>query len=345
MNKGFWQNLKKPIIGLAPMDGVTDAAFRHIAALHGKPSLVITEFTSVEGIRAGAERLLDDFKYSVVERPVVAQLFGADPAAFYLSAAVATALGFDGIDINMGCPAKNVTHHGAGAALILDPERAKEIVRQTRKGTQDFAAGKKLEEFLVPENIIAAIREIQFKMATDTWVELPVSVKTRLGYATSTIEEWVKHLLEVEPVNITVHGRTLKQLYAGQADWEAIARAADIIHTTNTSVLGNGDIQSMADAHEHIERYRTDGVLIGRAAFGNPWLFDDHEASFDERIRCALEHARYYHSLFGDRAFLRMRKHLLDYVKGSEGAKDIRVQLMKVVTLEDVEKILAPLMV
>lgn len=344
MNKGFWQNLPKPIIGLAPMDGVTDAAFRYMTALYGRPSLVITEFTSVEGIRAGAERLLDDFRYHPIERPVVAQLFGADPAAFYMGAAVVTALGFDGIDINMGCPAKNVTGHGAGAALILDPERAKEIVRQTKQGTLDFAKGKSLSEFGVPENIITAVTVVRERLNLVSSMALPVSVKTRLGYATSTIEDWVQHLLEVTPVNITIHGRTLKQLYTGQADWEAIGRAVKIIHTTETTVLGNGDVVSITDAHTRCLQYGTDGALIGRAAFGNPWLFTDKEATFQERIQCALEHARYYYTLFGDRAFLRMRKHLLDYVKGSEGAKEVRVQLMRVTTLVDVEEVLVPLL-
>ncbi len=326
------------------MDGVTDAAFRYITAKYGKPALTITEFTSVEGIRAGAERLLDDFAYSELERPVVAQLFGADPAAFRLAAAVVSALGFDGIDINMGCPAKNVTGHGAGAALIRDPERAKQIVRATREGTQAWAAGSSLQELGVPEQIVQHVEQRRAEHGLDkNRRELPVSVKTRLGYDSIVIEDWVQHLLETEPVAISLHGRTLKQLYTGFADWEAIGRAATIIKATPTLVLGNGDVTSLTDARARATTYGVDGVLIGRAAFGNPWLFQEQEATFEQRLAVALEHARYLDTIFQGRGFIRMRKHLLDYIKGEEGARELRQELMRAHTLPEVEGILVPL--
>lgn len=338
VERGFWSQLDYPLIGLAPMDGVTDAAFRYIAAKYGKPDLIITEFTSVEGIRAGAERLLDDFAFDPIERPIVAQLFGADPAAFYVAAVLVSALGFDGIDINMGCPAKNVTGHGAGAALIRDPERAKEIVRQTRAGNEAWAKGISLEEAGVPANIIAKISVIGERKV------LPVSVKTRIGYDSIVANDWVQHLLEVEPVNISLHGRTLKQLYTGLANWEVIKEAGEIIHQTNTTILGNGDVKDMQDARTKITEYGVDGVLIGRATFGNPWLFQEHVPTWKERLSIALEHARYLHQLFPGPAFIRVRKHLLDYVKGNEGARDTRVALMRVTTLAEVEAILEPLL-
>jgi tRNA-dihydrouridine synthase B len=339
MLTGFWKDLKLPIIGLAPMDGVTDGAFRHIAAKYGRPDILFTEFTSVEGIRAGAERLMDDFYFSEIERPVVAQLFGADPTAFFLGAVVASALGFDGIDINMGCPAKNITQKGAGASLILDPERAKQIVLQTKAGAKAWAEGIHPAAAGVPENIIALLDKHQpFNRR-----ELPISVKTRLGFDSITITDWVKHLLEVEPVAITIHGRTLKQLYTGEANWEAICQGSAVIHTTNTLALGNGDLMSYEDAKSHIQQYGVDGALVGRAAFGNPWLFQNREAGFEERMQVALEHARYLHSIFPGKGFVRIRKHLMDYCKGVEGAKELRMQLMKVSSLEEVEAILAPL--
>ena len=342
MIQGFWQSLPRPVIGLAPMDGVTDAAFRYIIAKYGKPSLVITEFTSAEGIMAGAERLLDDFYYSPLERPVVAQLFGANPQAFYGAALVAAALGFDGVDINMGCPAKNVTQKGAGAALILDPERAKEIIRQARAGVEAWAAGKTLEEAGLPSAIIAKIRERQGLLGiTDADRRpLPVSVKTRLGYDKPIIVEWVKHLLEVKPAAITIHGRTLRQLYTGEANWEAIAEAAPLIRESGALVLGNGDVQDLADAHLKIKTYGVDGVLIGRSSFGNPWVFQGDTGSFSERMRIALEHARYLDSVFPGKGFIRIRKHLLDYCKGVPSAKLMRTQLMRVSCLAEVEEIL-----
>jgi len=344
MTAGFWQNLEKPIIGLAPMDGVTDAAFRYIMAKHGKPDVIITEFTAAEGIRAGAERLLDDFLYDPLERPVVAQLFGSDPEAFFIAAVVAAALGFDGIDINMGCPAKNITERGAGAGLIADPPRAKQIIQRVRDGIQAWVEHGQLVELGVPENIAAKVweRRSGYGLNREDRRDLPVTVKTRIGISTTTVTDWVQHLLEKEPVAITIHGRTLKQLYTGLADWEAIGAAAAIIKQTPTLVLGNGDIQSKADARARCTQYNLDGALVGRACFGNPWLFQEREATWEERLRTALEHARYLHTALEGRGFLRIRKHLLDYTKAFPSAKELRLELMRVTTLEDVERILGP---
>jgi tRNA-dihydrouridine synthase len=328
------------------MDGVTDVAFRHIAAKYGKPAFTVTEFTSVEGIRAGATRLLDDFLYSPLEETVVAQLFGADPAAFFIGAVTASALGFDGIDINMGCPAKNVTSHGAGAALILDPERAREIVRQTRAGTEAWANGISLEEAGVPKNLALVIEERRNSMPQSRLErrELPVSLKTRIGYSAVIIEEWVKELVEVQPVAIALHGRTLKQLYTGFADWDAISKGASIIKESGIIAIGNGDVSSVDDARNKMEAYGLDGVLVGRAAQGNPWIFNSYEATLVEKLEIALEHSRYFSSHFPPQAFVRMRKHLLDYIKGFDGAKDIRVSLMRAGSLEDVESVILPLL-
>jgi tRNA-dihydrouridine synthase B len=341
MERGFWGQLPRPIIGLSPMDGVTDAAYRYIMAKHGHPAVMMTEFTAAEGIRAGAERLLQDFLYDDIERPVAAQIFGSDPAAFTIAGAVAAALGFDGVDINMGCPAKNIAEKGAGASLILDPPRAKAIIQATRHGISEWANGTPLHALGVPQNIITAVEARQEVLGQPERRNLPVSVKTRIGYADVTVEEWVQHLLEESPVAISVHGRTLKQLYTGFADWEAIGRAAALIHTTDTLVLGNGDVQSLEDAYTKIAQYGVDGVLIGRASYGNPWVFTGHQATWEEKKPVLLEHARKLHEIVGDGpGFLRIRKHLLDYSKGFEGAKDMRIALMKVQTLTDVEKIL-----
>lgn len=341
MFTGFWSTIQYPIVGLAPMDGVTDAAFRAIAATHGKPDLIITEFTSAEGIRAGAVRLLDDFLYSEQERPIVAQLFGSDPDAFFIGAAVASCLGFDGIDINMGCPSKSVTGHGAGAALIRDPERAKAIVAAAKAGTKAWNESRDINGFNVPPHLKEEVvrRRATHVIATDT-EELPVSVKTRVGYDQITIGEWMCHLLETEPVAVTVHGRTLKQLYTGESNWEAIREAVNIAAGTPTKVLGNGDAQSKAQALKRCAEYGVDGVLIGRAAFGNPWLFAEREGTLEMRLSVALEHARIFSSIFPEPAFVRMRKHLLDYLKGFEGAKELRIRLMRVSGLEETEKIL-----
>lgn len=340
--RGFWANLPRPITGLSPMDGVTDAAFRYMVAKVGKPQVMMTEFTAAEGIRAGAERLLIDFLYEPLERPIAAQLFGSDPEAFVIAAAVAAALGFDGIDINMGCPAKNIAERGAGAALILDPDRARALIRATREGVRRWAEGEALEQLGVPENICQAVagRRAELGLTDADRRDLPVSVKTRIGYAQVTVEEWIRHILEEQPVAISIHGRTLKQLYTGQADWEAIGRAAAIIRPAGTLVLGNGDIQDLADGYRRVEHYGLDGFLVGRATFGNPWFFTGHTATLEERLTAALEHSRHLDRVMEGRAFIRMRKHLLDYTRGFEGARELRQQLMRVTTLAQVEEIL-----
>lgn len=343
MEKGFWAQLKKPIIGLAPMDGVTDAPFRAITAKYGKPDLLITEFTSVEGICHGNTKGLIAFAYDEAERPIAAQIFGSNPESFYKVAFVVCELGFDGIDINMGCPAKNVASKGSGAALIQTPQLAQEIVRQTRRGTQDWANGKTMEDCGLPQSIIDQVYHMRPDRPTRR--ELPVSVKTRIGYDSDVAGEWVKHLLEEEPVNISIHGRTLKQMYTGEANWKAIARAAEVIHQTDTTVIGNGDIQSVEDGLQRVKMYGVDGFMIGRASFGNPWVFDpDHsDPTVQERLKAAIEHSELYEKIFSDRYFIPMRKHLAWYCKGFHNASEVRQQLMKVTNAREVKQLIMDL--
>lgn len=365
MFRGFWQNLNWPIVGLSPMDGVTDAPFRIIMARYGKPDLMMTEFTSVEGICHGAVKALQAFIYSLEERPVVAQLFGTDPECFYKAAFVVAELGFDGIDINMGCPAKNVASKGAGAGLILNPKLAQNIIKSTMQAMIDWELGRSIEEVGLPENIVTFVRNRQKSHAVsinpnnlkqskaETFItpnigkkRLPVSVKTRIGYDSVTIEEWVKYLLEVQPVNISIHGRTLKQMYSGKADWEAIARAAEIIHQTSTTVLGNGDVATREEAMHNVGEYGVDGVLLGRSSFGNPWVFSkvNKDIQVSERLKLAIEHAKLYENLMFSadyQIFVPMRKHLAWYCRGFPNASELRQELMKANSAIEVERIIA----
>ena len=338
---GFWKKLKKPVIGLAPMDGVTDAAFRYMTCKYGKPSVVITEFTNVEGLARGNVKGLAAFIYNKIERPVVAQIFGVEPESYYKAAVLLSAMGFDGIDINMGCPVTKVAAKGSGAALIRTPELAKNLVRMTKKGVKDWEEGISLEKAGVNEEIIAAIKGMRLPKKSAR-KSIPVSVKTRIGYDSIVAEEWVKHLLEVEPANISMHGRTLKQLYMGVANWEEIAKACRVVKSSGLGIsfLGNGDVKSIEDAKEKIKTYGVDGVLVGRAIFGNPWFFAGKEPDMNERLDAALEHSRYFEKL-RHMPFLQIRKHLGWYCKGFEGAKELRVKLMQVEKLQDVEEILS----
>jgi tRNA-dihydrouridine synthase len=343
----FWHQIKKPILGLSPMDGVTDAPFRYIVAKYGKPDVMMTEFTNVEGLARNAVVMLDDFLYSETERPIVAQIYGSEPESFYKIAIICCELGFDGVDINMGCPAKNVAARGCGAALIQNPPLAKEIIQQVKLGIRDWVEGKMIEDLGLKNRMIFKVRRMnEARIGLPNIVErkpIPVSVKTRIGFDRVVVEDWVKHLLEEEPVAITLHGRTLKQMYTGSADWEAIARAAEVIHQTSTLVLGNGDIQSLEDAGEKILKSGVDGALIGRSVIGQPGFFNrgDQESkktSF-ERFKIMLEHARFFESVKGADRFSAMRKHFGWYCKGVPQAAELRRQMFQTNSTAELEKI------
>lgn len=353
----FWQTLQKPIIALAPMDGVSDAPFRLVHARIGRPDIVFTEFTNVEGLWRGDLRLLDAFLYDDAERPAVAQIFGSTPQDFYRSAIMVCELGFDGVDINMGCPSKCVTGKGGGAALIREPLLAQEIVRATKQGVEDWANGQTLEGIgLAPERI-ARIRQMnEARRSPIVRQRLPVSVKTRLGYDSVIIEDWVKVLLEVEPVAISLHGRTLRQMYTGSADWDAIARAAEIVRQTPTLILGNGDIHSPEDVLRRLRQTGVHGVLIGRASMGNPWLFRDIRAALaaqqavetqsaarpnaTERLLTALQHVRLFSALLPNHRFVELRKHLSWYCRDFFDAVALRRQLVQTNSLNEVEQVI-----
>jgi tRNA-dihydrouridine synthase B len=364
----FWDTLQQPIIGLAPMDGVTDAPCRTMHGLYGRPDVVLTEFTNVEGLWRGSDRIFRDFLYTPAERPVVAQIFGCRPEYFYKAAHVVCELGFDGLDINMGCPAKTVANKGGGAALIRVPETAKEIIRAAQQGVRDWANGQTLEELEMDPERIKRIRQMNEERVRvwgdDPHLErrlLPVSVKTRLGYDSIVITDWVQELLELEPVVISIHGRTLAQHYKGEANWDAIAAAAEIVRKTDTLIFGNGDIRSLYEAAQRIRTTGVHGVLIGRASFGNPWIFRkrdrlkkllnaginptvedlaDEMPSREERLLMALEHAHVHAKLKGEDHYVEMRKHMGWYLGHFPGAKQVRSALVRINSLADVERII-----
>ncbi|MCS6293286.1 MAG: tRNA-dihydrouridine synthase [Nitrospira sp.] len=359
----FWTTLPRPIMGLSPMDGVTDATFRRVIAQHGRPDVTFTEFTHVHDVCRGPEFLLNTLIYSELERPVVAQLYGKDPALFYQATHAACELGFDGIDINMGCPSKNVASSGSGAGLIKTPEVAHAIMQATRRAIHDWANGQTLEQVGFKPARIAAIQAMNVGRQGAAPVqrrELPLSVKTRLGYDSVIVEDWVSHLIQEKPVAITLHGRTLQQMYRGEADWSAIARAVQIAQGTGILILGNGDVQSLNEVVSRVQSTQVDGVLVGRAVLGTPWFFRDKEqaravARADASAACIkdqpielaarfalmLDHARQFQAICGPGQFHRMRKHLGWYCKGFPHAAALRGQMFRVSSAEDVEAMIA----
>src|SRR5881296_2100345 len=355
----FWHHIPQPIIGLSPMDGVTDPAFRYIVARYGKPDLQFTEFINVEEVCHGSDSAWQQLCYTEIERPIVAQIYGADPDRFYQVAQVICELGFDGVDINMGCPSKNVSARGCGAALIRNPPLACEIVRAVHAGVTDWAAGHRIETIgLRPKVVERVLALMSVHDGSRPRKPVPVSIQTRLGYDAVVIEDWVSVLLEEKLDAISIHGRTLTQMYRGRADWGAIARAAKLIRQTSTLALGNGDVESLHDLITRVQETQVHGVLIGRGALGNPWIFRAKEwakaqvsrsacaapvceISLPERFQVALEHARYFESLGGAPRFAAMRKHLGWYCKGFFKAAEVRSQMFRATSSQDVERILA----
>jgi len=331
-NTSFWKTLSLPILGLSPMDGVTDFPHRYITKKYGNPAVVYTEFTSVEGVCHGAEQLMRDFLYDETQRPVIGQIYGTTPDFFRQNAILLCQMGFDGVDINMGCPAKNVAHSGAGAALIKTPKLAQEIIRQTQLGVEQWKNGASAKDCADITQGIAKEVEAREAMLPEKYRNrnrvVPVSVKTRVGYDTPVIQEWIPTLLEMEIDALALHGRTLKQQYGGLASWELIGEAAALTKAAGVTLLGNGDVKTLADAHEKISTYGTDGVLIGRATMGNPFIFKSDELpAHEELFRIAFEHAALFEKTYQHNEkynFLPMRKHLGWYVHDIPNASLIR---------------------
>lgn len=306
----FWKKIKKPIIVLAPMADVTDAAFRRIIAKCGKPDAMWTEFVSADGLFAGGRKaLMKDLMFTEAERPIVAQFFTSRPEMMEKAAALARELGFDGVDINMGCPDRAVERQGAGAALIETPKLAREIIEAAKKGADG----------------------------------LPVSIKTRTGFNVSQLETWLPELLAEEPSVVTIHARTRKEMSKVSAKWAEVKKSVEIrnqLHS-DTLIFGNGDAVSVDDAKQKALETGCDGVMLGRAIFGNPWLFSGRvrqEISVNEKLDVIVEHAKLFEKLFGGvKNFSVMKKHFKAYVNGWEGAKELRAKLMETENAGQVE--------
>ena len=329
----FWQKLPAPFFVLAPMADVTDAPFRRMIAKYsshtrldgtiGGPDVTWTEFVSADGlIRAtpeGKVKLMADLIYTEAERPIVAQLFSSNEEHMEQAARLCLELGFDGVDINMGCPDKSIEKQGCGSAMIKSPETAAKIIRAAKRGAKMDEGG------------------------------IPVSVKTRLGYNKDQLEEWLPFLINETPAAITLHARTRKEMSKVPARWERIARAVEIrdemlgSDKLKVRIIGNGDALSLMDAHAKIDMTKADGVMLGRAIFGNPWLFhpekDATNVSLEEKLTVMLEHTKLFSELLPFKSFALMKKHYKAYVKDFHGASELRVELMEKETYAEIEAV------
>ncbi len=310
----FWKEFKKPFFVLAPMADVTDMAFRQIISETAKPDVFYTEFVSADGLASekGRPKLITHLKFGENERPIVAQFFGSKPENFYFCAKLAVEMGFDGIDINMGCPAGKVVKQDSGAGLIKNPELAQEIIRETKRG-----AGN-----------------------------LPVSVKTRIGYNSIDTENWISKLIEAEPAAIILHGRTQKEMSKVSAHWDEIEKAAKLCRAAGIPIIGNGDVMSYQEGLEKAEQYGLDGIMIGRGIFHNPWIFnpaiDPALKSPQDKITLLKKHIQNFLELWGaDKNFDVMKRFVKVYIKDWDGAKTLRDEIMTKRNAQDIIDILA----
>lgn len=321
------------------MDGYTDEPFRLVQAEISKPDVTFTEFVSAEGLSRGGVGLYDALFYSSIERPIIGQIFGKDPDSFYKSAIILCHLGFDGVDINMGCPAKTVTQNGSGAALIGKPELASEIIKAVRSGIDDWFNKKvTINDLKLNQKTHAVIaRNLKYSnyQSPATSRQLPtLSVKTRVGITEPVIDTWIPHLLSHKLDFLTLHGRTLKQGYSGLADWSLISKSASLAHQTSTKLWGNGDVSSRSQAITKGKECGVDGILIGRSALGNPWVFSDKEGSFQDKFHAMARHAYHFNQVFPNRLFDSLRKHFLLYASGHPHAKQLRSKLVSLSSLD-----------
>ena len=294
-------------IMLAPMAGVTDLAFRKICKKYGNPGLVYTEMASSRAIFHNDEKTQKLLEVAEEKRPIAVQIFGNDPKIMAFAANKVSKIA-DIIDINMGCPAPKVVKNGDGSKLLLNPELVGEIVQEVVKT-----------------------------------VEKPVTVKIRKGWDKNNVNAVdVARIIEQSGASaITIHGRTREEYYSGRADLDIIKQVKEAV---NIPVIGNGDIKSIEDANKMFEYCNVDGIMIGRATIGNPWIIDDivkgkkREISNEEKLRVLKEHIELAVAEKGEYIAVReMRKHICWYIKNLKESSKIRERINRIENVNELE--------
>ncbi len=322
----FWQQLKKPFFVMAPMADVTDAAFRALVAKRGAPDVFWTEFVAADGLYHTREHrsdtgttiygsdsenpLMRDLTFDpAIERSIVGQIFGSNPETIAYAAKLVAELGFDGVDLNMGCPDRSVEKQGAGAAMIKTPEVAQAVIRAAK------TAG------------------------------LPVSVKTRVGYNKEILDEWLPAVLAAEPDAVTLHLRTRKEMSLVPARWELMPRVVALRDALSpeTRIIGNGDVESVEQGRRLAEETGADGIMIGRGMFGNPWVFvgrTSEDTPLEEKLEALVELAHGFEALTPKKNFSILKKHIKAFVTGFSGAAELRALLMETNSAAELEQII-----
>ena len=315
----IWQTLPQHFLALAPMEGVTDVVFRQVVARAGRPDLFFTEFTNVSSFSSekGRHDALERLDITPSDKPIIAQIWGKNPEHFAKLAAALADLGFDGLDINMGCPDRHVNKAGGGAAMIKTPELAIECIKQAQNNTS-----------------------------------LPVSVKTRLGFTyIDEYKTWLPLLLNQNLANLTVHLRTRKEMSKVSAHFELIPEIIALRDqlSPQTKLTINGDVQNLNQAKQLWAKYPTlDGIMIGRGVFANPYCFTDHQPT----KQTLLQLFHYHLDLFDARALAvadngsrypyEPLKHFFKiYINNFPGSKELRAKLMECKNTTELRQVLS----
>lgn len=310
----IWQKLPKPVLVLAPMDDVTDTVFRQIIANCAPPDMYFTEFASADGLQSvGRERVLEKLRFTNVEKPLVAQLWGMKPENYQKTAEELSGLGFAGIDINMGCPVPKIVKIGACAAMMKNRQLAADIIAATKAGAGD----------------------------------LPVSVKTRIGFDKPD-ETWTQFLLEQDLDALIVHGRTAKQMSKVPNDWNLVEQVRvqrDLLNPA-TILIGNGDAANRAHSTILAKQHGLDGVMIGRGVLKDPFAFANQSPwisyNRDQRLELFRSHIKLFEQTWGaNRNPASLKKFAKLYVNGFDGAVELRVEIMKANSTSDLLSALA----
>ena len=291
------------------MDDVTDLVFREVVAGAAKPDVMFTEFTSADAMASrGLAGVARKLFYTEVQRPIVAQIWGNNPETFGAAAKYILDKGFDGIDLNMGCPDRKVMKRGCGAALINNKELAGRLINAVRQEAP----------------------------------QLPLSVKTRLGTDTNKTKEWISFLLSQDISALTLHARTAKDLSKVPADWEEIGKTVALRNKINPNIVivGNGGVMNYKEIVEKHKTYGVDGVMVGTGIFHNRWIFekseDPVEHTYEEHIELLMKHTELFHKTWGNtKNFELMKKFFKIYVKGMSGSNELRQKLMETKSYED----------
>ncbi len=314
----------RPLFIQAPMEDVTDTVFRQMLLHTAPPDIFFTEFTNVEGVFSeGGANVVHRLQHTEAEKPLIAQIWGHKPENYYNGAQYAKKHGFAGVDINMGCPKKEVINKGLCAAMIDNHDQARKVIEATIRG------------------------------ASDGGDVIPVSVKTRLGVKSVTIDSWIPFLLSFDIAAITLHGRTAKEMSKVPAHWDLIAKAVRMRNRLKPSVvmIGNGDVSDRKDGLEKIRVYNVDGVMIGRGLLENIYAFDvdptrNERLTISEKAFLLLKHLDIFEATWNHQdAFQKkaytLKKYYKIYINSFDGASDLRTSLMAANSLVETRAILS----